>query len=848
MKRWIKLGIVLVILLAYFFISNFPTEIIYGEKKPVYTLGELPRPKLSYSSPEYRFAENYSNPEYSLPLKGLPENYQRDVLERFGRELTEEQKNILLNNGVVIIPGGENEKFEDAYSKLREKDVPIFITSDSILHLFHIEFNEILKNLEIKKLSPMLKAFLKSVVEESVRQYNGFEDEELKELSKRNVAYLSVAAKLLDPNFNVPSFVRSDVEKEISRIEKHKGFYRSEIFSKDCNDVCRRLLFNSDDSCRQDVKVSGKLDPKYIECTKKCYCEDYSQYVPRGHYTQTEELKRYFKAMMWLGRMTFKLRGENWTKQAILLTDAVKSAKAEYNGSKIPAYELWNKIYTVTGFFAGASDDLTFYDYDSAVNKVFGYGFEEEEGLRDVSRIREEIARSKGPKILGGLEIDLAGNIKDLTQGMRLMGQRYALDSQILEDLVYKNVGPNPQSPYYEDVLNAKCISKLSRPKEFYKSCENMESNRTVYWNEVCSKAIEMYKGMCDKSLTVQQLFSVCRLMPSGLDVASVMGSERAGEFLEKYYQTGYCGYEERREELKELVNSYSQENWTKNLYNTWLWLLQPVLKTKHEGYPSWMRSEVWKTKDLITALSSWAELRHDTILYVKQSYTWAVGTLGAIGSPPMKSLYYNYVEPNPELFARAKFAVDFLRKGLEEQGVITKEVESSLIESSQMMERLEEISERELKGESLTEEDYRYIKSIDSKFNWILENLASALKVESGSCPLGKRCGTETSLEGEEEAFKTSVVADVHTDANTKKVLEVGTGKIDWVLVAHKSKKGRIGIAIGPVFSYYEFAWPMKDRLTDEKWRKEVLGTMERPVWYRELGISSSKSAYIIR
>lgn len=842
MKKIYGIIVLLIILcLSYYFFFSTSSTTISGEKTPVYAKGELDEPTLSYSPPSYSFAkQSYENPEYSLPLEELPENYQRDIIERFGKSLTDEQKQLLLGNGVVILPGGEYDRFENAFSELTYEDIPIFITTDSILHLFHIEFNEILKNLEIRKLSPMLKSFLQATVEESMRQYNGFEDMELKELSRRNVAYLSVAAKLLDPDYNVPEQVKDDVNKEISRIEDHKGFFRSEIFSKDCNAECRALLFKLDDSCSQAVKIGGKLSSIYVECTKKCYCEDYSQYVPRGHYTSSEELKRYFKSMMWLGRMTFKNRGEGWTKQAVLLTDVAKSAKAQHENEEIQAYELWNKIYSVTGFFAGASDDLTFYEYDTAVNEVFGYEFNEEKKLdKDVAEeIQREISELRGPKILGGFEIDLAGDLKDLTQGLRLMGQRYALDSHVLGDLVYKNVGPNPSSPYYEKVLDCSTLTGLSKPKEFY-TCENMEEDRLKYWNEVCSKAIEC-------GLDPEELYSVCRLMPSGLDVMNVLGSNKAGNVLEEYYDNDYCGYNEKTKELKDLVESYDQEKWNENLYNTWLWMLQPVLEEKQEGYPIWMRSDVWKTKDLITALSSWAELRHDTILYVKQSYTWAIAIESAM--PPIAAKYYGYVEPNPELFARAKFAVDFLKQGLEEQGVITDEVKNSLEQSSEMMARLKEISEKELGGQALTEEEYDYIKSIDSRFSSILEDLASALTVGEGSCPAGERCGTETSLEGKDEAFKTSMIADVHTDANTKKVLEVGTGKIDWLLVEHESKDGRIGIAVGPVFSYYEFAWPMEDRLTDEKWRDELLETMDRPIWYGNLEIFAANKPYIIK
>ena len=38
------------------------------------------------------------------------------------------------------------------------------------------------------------------------------------------------------------------------------------------------------------------------------------------------------------------------------------------------------------------------------------------------------------------------------------------------------------------------------------------------------------------------------------------------------------------------------------------------------KGYPSFMRNEAWTDKSLNTSLGSWAELRHDTILYAKQS------------------------------------------------------------------------------------------------------------------------------------------------------------------------------------------------------------------------------------
>ena len=862
-----------IILIFLIFIVLF-SGCVMNEKIAKYTSGKIKEPVLSYSPPEYSFtAKKYNNPEYDLPLTELPENYWRDIKGKFNLDLTEEQKQRLLENGVVIIPGNED-RFEHAYEKLsnsriyeingeRKYDksgIPIIITTDSILHLFHIEFNELLKNIEIKKLSPMLNSFLDSVIDESIAQYNGLEDKELKELSRRNIAYLSVAKKLLDPNFRVPKMVKKEVEEEIKRIEEHKGFYKSPLFSEDCPAECSDGFvftlgsYPNGEKCSQAIKgpkinYQGKYWDSvefYKEvCSRKCYCEDYSQYIPRGHYTASEELKRYFKSMMWLGRMTFKARGEEWTKQAVLLTDAVKSAKTKFEGKEYNAIDIWNKIYTVTGFFAGASDDLTFYEYDKAVFNLFNYEFDEEKELKKqiTEGMQKEIRKMRGPKILGGFEFDLAGNLKDTTQGLRLIGQRYAIDSHILSDLVYNNVGPNPSSPYYEEVLDycvkTSCLGPpvCSKPKEFYLSCENMEENRTKYWNEVCDAAIELYCGCsgCPDDTpkeVYEKLYSVCRFMPTGLDVMSALGSKRADEILKEQKISTYCNYENKNQEMKELVNTYDQKEWTKNLYNTWLWMLQPVLKEKPEGYPNWMRSLLWKNKELITALSSWAELRHDTILYVKQSYTRAVAIGKTAVEFPMEAKYYGYVEPNPELFARAKFITEFLIKGLEEQDCMTEEVKNSLEQSRDMMERLQEISEKELEGKSLSEEDYNYIENIDSTFNKIIEDLASALTIDTGK-PLVGDYETHRSLEGKDDAFKTTIIADVHTETNTKKALEVGTGKIDWIIVAHKSKDGRIGLAVGPMFSYYEFPWKMSDRLTDEKWR-EILnkGQVERPDW----------------
>jgi hypothetical protein len=83
--------------------------------------------------------------------------------------------------------------------------------------------------------------------------------------------------------------------------------------------------------------------------------------------------------------------------------------------------------------------------------------------------------------------------------------------------------------------------------------------------------------------------------------------------------------------------------------------------------------------------------------------------------------------------------------------------------------------------------------------------------------------------------------VADVHTDQNTKQVLEEGVGYVKLLIAAYLLPDGRILMGAGPNMSYYEFKQPMKDRLTDEKWQ-ELLSTKPPvgPEWAADFSCQS--------
>jgi hypothetical protein len=65
--------------------------------------------------------------------------------------------------------------------------------------------------------------------------------------------------------------------------------------------------------------------------------------VPRGHYTYSEDLESYFRAVMFIGRMTFLNRSAQSTRGAAVLIDSMKSATVVQDGEEISAVSAWRR-------------------------------------------------------------------------------------------------------------------------------------------------------------------------------------------------------------------------------------------------------------------------------------------------------------------------------------------------------------------------------------------------------------------------------------------------------------------------------------------------------------------------
>jgi hypothetical protein len=700
-------------------------------------------------------------PSYELPLK-------RKGISNYGSfsgkiSLNESALKMLESNGFVVIENPYSIREEDItsmYTTLKEQEVPIFITTDSLLHLYHIQFDETLRQIEEKEFYDTLWKTDLALLNASVEKYNSAAGEE-QEAARRNAAYFAVALSLLQPKpaqvqgaevpygfvndslfpagaekqyqFQIPKFVKKEVEAELALIEAHEGFGLSPIFS---------------------------------------YKEDYSQYVPRGHYTRSEKLQNYFRTFMWHGRMSMLLKeklieSEDPAKDARIQTIQAGLIASRLN-SEPELLDNWDRIYGVTAFYVGFSDDLGPYEYMEAMNSVFGSG-ERKFNETTVEELKVKLAEYPGPQIYGGtgncaleppFTPEQAEECLGNTTGFRFMGQRFIPDSYVFSNLVGVYTGEYAGEYTENETPFTLVISGAGRP---------------------------------------------IRGFPRGLDAMALLGSGRAVYWLAELNDSSYENYSAQYGKMESDFSNFSAAQWNRNLYWSWLYSIQPLLKDYGEGYPTFMQTDAWQDKELSTSLASWAELRHDTILYAKQSYTM-VET--AMPMPPEEKPVVGYVEPVPDFYARLLALTNMTNQGLDEMGVLDPVSKARLTNLEDVLSRLQKISEKELENEELTAEDYDFIKTFGDQLEGTIEDV-------------------------DEKARKTTVVADVHTDGNTEAVLEEGVGYVDMLVVAYKLPDGRILMGAGPVMSYYEFKQPMSDRLTDEKWREMLeANPPKRPEW----------------
>ena len=316
------------------------------------------------------------------------------------------------------------------------------------------------------------------------------------------------------------------------------------------------------------------------------------------------------------------------------------------------------------------------------------------------------------------------------------------------------------------------------------------------------------------------------RPCPKGLDWMAVMGLPGAERILMDELKEAQK-WADFPKALTTARKKAATTPWDACVANQWMYTLQSLGDTA-QSLPYFMQSPQWQKKNVNTALASWAELKHDAILYAKQPMLAECGDGGP--EPPVVK---GYVEPNVKFWEKAIALVTRMDKVLTTYSLQTEKAKAVYERIKEMAEFCRDVSKKELNGEKITDEEYNQIEIIGST----VENISLELVSEDNEMLQGWSDVVSTDK-------KVAVVADVFTASgenvaiDDKCVLYEGVGPAYEIYVVVEID-GSLYLTRGAVLSYREFTRLISDpRMTDEEWQEELKKspTGGTPSWMKEI------------
>ncbi len=617
----------------------------------------------------------------------------------------------LAEDGFAIVPARHEQLFE-IYEENDYREFPNFVTTDLYLQLYHLYFDCMLRELEETSLLPLMIKFTRDMHEllYNMERWSG-SDETIEKIAHHNATYYNIAYKLFTGEY---------------------------ISNPDKDDI----------DAEEVSKVMSAVDaPSNFMQDYKEIMFGYSLFRPRGHYTRSEKLQRYFRGMMWLQTANFGLNHKDEVLAAVMQAYALKY--------EIKEYEKLNKLIT---YLMGESDNLSLPQVMTEVEKT-GLQIEDlihnDEAIAKITATLEKVG-NKQTRIRPKFE-------KTSHNKINVMPQRYQPDAEVLLNMV---------------------------------DYDNKPTKRAT---------------------------------PKGLDFFAAMGVSAAEQILMDE-QTEWKAY---NDSLKAMKKRMSEINWNQTIATQWMNTLKVLNdKEQKDKLPYYMVNPEWSKKDLNAALASWAELKHDAILYAKQPMGAECG-----GGGPPEPVVKGYVEPNTGFWKKAIELLNNTEKLLKEQNMLTEKVSDATGRLREEAQFLLNISEKELAGKELTDEENDQLECIGATF----ENISLDLVRQPDQYLMGW-----SDVQGADK--KVALVADVYTanaDNNkNKSILFEAVGDADEIYVVVEIG-GYLYLTRGAVLSYREFIQPIdQPRLTDEEWQKQLEENPRKgvPEWMKRIIVPLNK------
>ncbi|MBY0456379.1 MAG: DUF3160 domain-containing protein [Gemmataceae bacterium] len=726
-----------------------------GQITPAEFASRYPTPKyqgqLSFDPTTAKFFDKLDVEKLRKPGPSIQQRDGKLVpgkeVEIRGYKLTATELAAYKKNGFVVSERLGGESFGQVYYDVYTRDLPVFVTSDSVLHAWHRSYDAMLEELELTYLRHALDGVLAAMHDALPKASEGYGNGVLKDSVRDADYFLTVALKLLHEP--APPDSR---ERGLAPLP------------------ARQLATKLDQDARvaktlAAVKAEGMHE---FELFGRVRIVDFSQFKPRGHYEAKHALRTYFKAMMWCGRTDLRIAGGQDATgplssgrelgAAMVLLDLLRRADKE---------DAWRKFDRCLQTFVGRTDSATFDDLAGVARAAkikTPADLKTEDDLKALAAAVQESDAGK-QDIRGDVYASPFGSQKAvLPRSFTVLGQKFVVDSWATSKTVY------------DDIL----------------------------WNNE----------------------KVQRRVPSGVDVAfAAFGNNHVVPNLVDRMTAGGHTWRDRKPyqhnlaAVRNVIDGVEPGAWDDTIYMQWLKTLRTLPAPADDKTPEAMKTHAWAMKQTNTQMASWTQLRHDTILYVKQSFSGVA------------MCYYpaGFVEPVVPFWAQMS-AMASRSADLIEQTPFPDAVKPT---QSRQVKFLRDFSTRMSQLRAIAEKQLAQ-KDLDAAEKKLLEDVMQIVHVPigSGSDKEERYTGWYPALfyRGPKDCVAwDALTADVHTDpASTPPgdpgcVLHQGVGNVDLLVIAIDNGKDRV-VYVGPTMSHYEFEMPHATRKPDSQWKADLL------------------------
>jgi hypothetical protein len=396
------------------------------------------------------------------------------------------------------------------YANNRSANVPNYITEDFLLLSYSMILRNAIADYETEQALPALRSVIRALVDRAAAAHGG-------EIEAANLDFLKVMQALLEGGSDAGS---GAVAAELARIRAADKAGKSELLAQTI---------------------------------------DYTQFRPRGHYTRTPELSRYFQAVRYGGAAAFYMQhsastgideatADRLVRQAVILSKWISEDAGARR--KLADYEQRR------AWLFGPPEDLTNDDLlRVAAEAPEGHPAEWRKKLMDCAR-----QSGRQPSVFSAAidisRLERGVTAKDALTAWRLLPGSFTPDAAAAQQLVHSHVGK-------------------------YLGSGNPVSVTTV-------------GGMRVKGF------------PLGLEILSLLGSREAARRLAEAGEIRYEGYAGAKvEAARQIARPGGLPGEHLSLIASWV------------SGPS-----KYSSTHLESGLAFWTLYRHESALYTKQSYT----------------------------------------------------------------------------------------------------------------------------------------------------------------------------------------------------------------------------------